>query len=145
MGKNEIPCLISTVSKWGYFMDILRLFFSPKGRITRQPFIIGIVVLIVVAILLTLMMNGLNRPGNPQGDLTPMEGMLLFLAVVVGMGSLYSNICLTIKRFRDAGLTSWLTLLILIPYVNLAVTIFLMVYPSKNPDVPASPPVINKM
>jgi uncharacterized membrane protein YhaH (DUF805 family) len=64
-------------------MDWTKLFFSPDGRIGRQPYWIGWLVLI-----------GINT--------------LLFWVPFLSLVTLYCWICICSKRFHDMGKSGWL-------------------------------------
>lgn len=81
-------------------MDWQKLFLDWHGRINRQPFWIGMILLFVA--------NALN--GALLG-----YGIIGFL---VGLGLTYSSLCVSIKRCHDRGKSGWWCLLFLVPVVN---------------------------
>ena len=78
------------------------LFFSPRGRIGRSVFALSLLgTTFVQGILASLSSLGFR----PLGIL----GLVVFYALIV----------LSIKRFHDMGKSGWLTLLYLVPIVNI--------------------------
>lgn len=70
-------------------MDWQALFLDPKGRINRQPFWIGFVILFVAGIVL---------------------GLIPLIGQIVGLLLLYPWTCLYSKRLHDMGKSGWLQL-----------------------------------
>jgi uncharacterized membrane protein YhaH (DUF805 family) len=81
-------------------MDWQQLFTSFDGRISRQPFWLGTLVLFGVNIVASLVFGG---------------GML---GAVVGLVLLYPSVAVTVKRWHDRGKSGWWTLLWLLPVIG---------------------------
>jgi uncharacterized membrane protein YhaH (DUF805 family) len=91
-------------------------FFSASGRIGRVRYLaysmgIGLLIMLVGGVLAAIT--------------TPM------LLIVAYVAMLYMNVMLTIKRSHDFNVSGWLTLLILVPLINL---IFLFVPGTDGPN-----------
>lgn len=82
-------------------MDWKRLFLAFDGRINRQPFWIGVIILFVLNIIIAAIFG--------DGIL----GILLSLALI------YPGLAVYVKRCHDRGKTGWWCLLLLIPIVGL--------------------------
>ena len=82
-------------------MDWKNLFLSWEGRINRQPFWIGMIILFVA--------NALN--GALFG--------YAILGTLIGFGLAYCGVCVCIKRCHDRGKSGWWCLLLLVPVVNI--------------------------
>lgn len=81
-------------------IDWQKLFLDWNGRINRQPFWIGAILLAVA--------NALN-------------GALFGYAIVgtlVGLGLVYCGLCVSIKRCHDRGKSGWWCLLFVIPPIG---------------------------
>ena len=95
---------------------IKRLYFSTNGRCSRKfywlfgvaPFVVLGVLAGVVALLLQIPPNWLN--------------WLILCVVAI---TTWPILAMQIKRWHDIGLTGWLCLLSLIPYVGPAVSIII--------------------
>ncbi len=88
-------------------MDWQNLFLTYDGRLNRQPFWIGNIVLTVINIAATLL--GLAI-GGAVGNL---------ISIVVSLALLYPGICIAIKRAHDRDKSGWWILIILIPLVGI--------------------------
>jgi len=76
--------------------QLLWLFFGFRGRLSRQPyFLAGLLLLIVQFFLLYRFM------AVPEG--TPESGFWAFAFMVAAILSVFSNISLAVKRLQDAG------------------------------------------
>jgi uncharacterized membrane protein YhaH (DUF805 family) len=90
-------------------MDWKYLYTSLEGRIGRQTFWMGIIVLIVVSIIasvLDLILGTMSESG---------------FGIIGGIASLvmiYPSIVLYAKRWHDRGKSGWWTLIILVPFVG---------------------------
>lgn len=78
------PCDLASLGNSGAAMDWTKLFFSPDGRIGRQAYWIGWLVLI-----------GVNT--------------LLFWVPFLSLVTVYCWICVCSKRFHDMGKSGWLS------------------------------------
>lgn len=117
-------------------MALRKLFLSPWGKIPRSKFILGhlgaLFFFIVIALSWSLFMN-YYLADTQSSEEYPLEMIFSFLLMAFFVLSLvYSCLCLYIKRLRDCGLSVWLAMLGLIPYVNLAMILFLFCSPSRE-------------
>ena len=82
-------------------MDWQRLFTSLDGRISRQPFWIGSLVLAAVNLVVSLI-----------------TGQSSALAIIVALALLYPSVCIAVKRWHDRGKSGWWVLIALIPLIG---------------------------
>ena len=88
-------------------MDWQNLFLSYEGRLNRQPFWIGNIVLGVINVAGSLIGAAIG------GSIGNLIGLIFALAV------LYPGICLSIKRCHDRNKSGWWILIVLIPIVGI--------------------------
>ena len=96
-------------------MNIKALYTTYNGRISRSQYWIGFVGLIVIAILFGLALGLLGLTG--EGEASILEGLFT-------LGMMALGFALYIKRFHDMDKSGWFSLLMLIPFINLAVGLF---------------------
>lgn len=82
-------------------IDWKHLFTSIDGRINRQRWWAGVVVLFVVGLI----------AGSIFGD----EGLIPF---VIGVLIMFAGVCMHIKRCHDRDKSGWWCLLLLIPFIG---------------------------
>lgn len=75
---------------------------SPTGKLTRKPYII-----IILSLLLIM---------NIYGDVTPIENPVVNLVILLLLLVIY--IFTVIKRLRDVSWSKWFTVLIFIPFIS---------------------------
>lgn len=87
----------------------LWFFFGFRGRISREPFVLGLLITSIIAgILLTQSIEG--QDGQVQITNTAMP--ILLLAYVI-------QFALVIKRLHDMGKSGFFSIIMFIPFVNL--------------------------
>lgn len=115
--KNNSPLTL----KW--------LFFSFKGRIARQSFIMAQLFLLIVLIFLTYQIVLIDNENAPRAVLW---ALTLFAALFV---SAFSSLTLGVKRLHDLNLPWIAVVCIFIPFLNMLFILFLMAkssYPKAN-------------
>ncbi|MBN9287864.1 MAG: hypothetical protein BGO43_03190 [Gammaproteobacteria bacterium 39-13] len=117
-------------------MKLRSFFFSPKGKIPRLQFFLGHVstlfFFIAVAFSWALTLNFFLADTQSSEENPPEMVFFCSLLVICVLLIAYSCLCLYMKRFRDAGFSAWLSLLGFIPYLNLAMILFLLFFPSQR-------------
>lgn len=103
------------------------LFFSFKGRIARQSFILGIVFLLFPQLLVVIQMVRADESGKPE----QLAFWFLLLLVLLAL-SLWSSLALTVKRLHDLSLPGALAILAIFSGINLVFFVFLAAMPSKS-------------
>lgn len=81
-------------------MAFKQLFLSLDGRINRQPFWIGIVILVVVTAAASAIFP-------------------VWLAGIIQLALVYPSVAVYVKRCHDRGKSGWWCLLFLIPVVGI--------------------------
>jgi uncharacterized membrane protein YhaH (DUF805 family) len=89
-------------------MDFQALFLTNSGRINRQPYWIGSIILVVVSAIV----DGIIAAILGHGFL----GQLLVL--IVSLILLYASINIGIKRFHDRDKSGWWVLIALVPLIG---------------------------
>ncbi len=90
-------------------MDWKYLYTSFEGRIGRQSFWLGIIVLIVVSIIAGVIDAVLG---------TQTESGIGIIGIIVSLAVIYPSIALYAKRWHDRGKSGWWTLIGFIPIVG---------------------------
>jgi len=112
-------------------MNIFSLLFSPKGKITRLPFLLGVIVTWVLASVFVFVPSFLTDFSNIE--LTNIFKLLTALSYILGIVvAICSMLCLYIKRFRDIGYSGWYVLLFFVSFINIITLLFLFFFPSKK-------------
>jgi uncharacterized membrane protein YhaH (DUF805 family) len=90
-------------------MDYKDLFLTNDGRLDRQPFWIGVVILFVILIIVKFVTHILFGHASIIGHA---------IDVIVALALLYPSINLGIKRFHDRNKSGWWVLIALIPVIG---------------------------
>lgn len=101
-------------------LNLKWLFFSFKGRIARQSFILAQVFLLTILILIIRQIILIGDGANPQ---IGQWGLVLLVALIF---SVYCSLATAIKRLHDLNLP-WIALaLLFLPMLNMALILYLM-------------------
>ncbi len=120
-------------------------FYSVNGRIGRLRFLaysaaMGMV-LYVAFLVFSLLGVGLLSATNGNAFASIIFGIII---LVLAVGYIYATFAPAIRRFNDTNHTGWLSLLLLVPYLNVLVLLFLVFMPGTDGfndyGVPARPP-----
>ena len=98
-------------------------FFNADGRLNRKPYIIRLLIWHLVALgfeLIAIFMGG-DVAAVELSGFSPV-GWLLGTIITISM------IMLMIRRLHDLNRTGWLWLLILVPYINLALLVYVLFF-----------------
>lgn len=103
----------------------LSMFTSLEGRINRQKWWLGLIVLVVaqwVIMFILTMLFGTAMAPDPNADgfgyssqLSPIGAILMFLVIVP---FIWFGICLSGKRWHDRGKSAWWILINLVPIIG---------------------------
>jgi len=96
-------------------MNLMKLFTTYDGRISRSQYWIGFLVFVVVAFVVGLALGAMGSGGNGEPGILE---ILLNIALIPLVFAVY------IKRFHDLGKSGWFSLLLIVPLVNILVGIF---------------------
>lgn len=97
-------------------MNLMKLFTTYNGRISRSQYWIGFLILVGVAFVIGMVLGAMGA-GNEPGAPSLLEA-LLNIALIPLVFAVY------IKRFHDLGKSGWFSLLLIVPLVNILVGIF---------------------
>ncbi|MGP8231321.1 MAG: DUF805 domain-containing protein [Methylovirgula sp.] len=90
-------------------MDWQNLFLTNTGRLDRQPFWIGLIVLFLVSAAARLILLVLFGHHSAIGHL---------LYLIVELPLLYAWVNIGIKRFHDRDKSGWWVLIVLVPVIG---------------------------
>lgn len=93
----------------GSTMDWKYLYTSLEGRIGRQSFWMGVIVLIVISIIASVLDGILG---------TMSESGFGIIGGIAGLIMIYPSIMLYAKRWHDRGKSGWWSLIMLIPFIG---------------------------
>jgi uncharacterized membrane protein YhaH (DUF805 family) len=88
-------------------MNWKQLLLSYDGRISRQPYWLGTLALVVVAVAVGVVLTLLS--GEESGQLS---------SFVAQLAILYPALCLSMKRWHDRNKSGWWVLINLIPIIG---------------------------
>lgn len=115
--------------------SLLWLFFSFKGRIARQSFVLGAGFLLIPQILIIIQLV--------RADEVKAEGALAFWALCLlacVLFTIWSLVALFLKRLHDLELPGMLCLIVFVSGINFLFFLFLALMPSKQNTNEHGPP-----
>ena len=119
---------------WGYFMKSMRLYVDGNGRARRSEywwFTLFYWVFLLIPLVPAAVLVGMGE--NAYDDnLIAFGGVFFIVAGIVWLALFLPNVCVMIRRFHDVGLTGWLVLLGVIPYIGGLITFIITLLPSQN-------------
>jgi uncharacterized membrane protein YhaH (DUF805 family) len=107
-------------------MNWKHLFTSFEGRASRQPFWLGILVMIIVQwvlmlilgiVLGTSMMSGMDPNMAPE-EAAAMATKAMTPVIIVSLLFLYPTLAIYTKRWHDRGKSGWWSLILFIPLIG---------------------------
>lgn len=121
------------LSPWGYFMKSMRMYVDGNGRARRSEYwwfslFQGLIILVPFMLGFVFVVAGAESSADGLGIL---GGLFFILAGIFWLGFFLPGICVTVRRFHDVGLTGWLVLLWLVPYVGILITFVITLLPSQ--------------
>jgi uncharacterized membrane protein YhaH (DUF805 family) len=105
------------------------LFFSPSGRLSRQPYVMAFLFWFVLQAVAIGQMFAADRQNNDA-----LLVLSTFGLIVVGLLTFISMIMLTIKRVHDMGYPGLLALLIFVPVASFFALVCFLFWPSGPPN-----------
>lgn len=108
-------------------MSITEKFLTSEGRIGRLAFVIRLIVLAVIVAVISRYAIGYFD--HHHEELRPLG---YFVSIVFGLVCVLIGLMQLLKRLRDAGKEAYLSVLLLIPGVNLLLILYLAAVPSKD-------------
>lgn len=122
-----------TLSPWRYFTRCLSKYADGHGRARRREywyFLLFQALILAVPLVVCIALAGAGGDA-PSDTVTLTTGLFALLAAGVYLFFLIPGICVSIRRFHDVGLTGWLILLGLIPYIGGLITFVITLLPSE--------------
>ena len=104
--------------------SVVRFFLSPTGRIKRLHFLFGMLPLSIFLYV--------SSKGFSADQIENLPVLLAMLAFILAL--LWSYWILHIKRLHDVNLSGWLSLLNLIPIINIFFFLFLLFKKAVDPN-----------
>ena len=113
---------------------LIRELFSVEGRVTRTEFLkalvilfcIGLAYVLIAGMLMSMLMMHTGLEGYVAAR--AIRNFVLYVPVVTPL------LCALIKRLHDINLPGLVAALVLVPYLRLALIIFLIFMPGKSED-----------
>jgi uncharacterized membrane protein YhaH (DUF805 family) len=102
--------------------------FTWSGRRNRKSYIFQQLAFIGIIIA------GVVLAGVVALVVPVLGGLIYFATVIVGIALLVATVASIAQRIRDVGYPGWLAVILLVPFVNLAVQVALAVAPSQEGD-----------
>jgi uncharacterized membrane protein YhaH (DUF805 family) len=109
--------------------DIFKIYFSPEGRIARLPYFLYNLGLGVLSAIISLGLNALEKNSATAVEANQTDLILLIaaiLAIVIFIAMAVAGFILVIKRLHDLDRSGWLSLIGLIPLVNIIFGLYLL-------------------
>ena len=121
-------------SAWGYFRRCIARYADGTGRARRKEYWYFVLfhLLILLAPFTVAMVFAVGAGDAPEDD--PMflvTGLFGILAGLIYLFFILPGIAVLIRRFHDVGLSGWLILLGLIPYIGGLITFIITLLPSE--------------
>lgn len=98
-------------------------YFTFDGRIGKKQFLISFLILLVTHIVVMILVGVLS---SIIGGLAGLLGFVVYIGIMVAYFSI------AIRRLHDLNQSGWLSLLLLIPLVNLIMLVYLCIADSKT-------------
>lgn len=102
--------------------NFLRDFFSFSGYVTRPLYWVLTLILLIYSVLVGFLSFSFIGTGHE------IAGNLLFIVCYSSL--IYSGLSISARRCRDAGLSPWLCVLVLAPFINAIFSILIGCLPS---------------
>jgi uncharacterized membrane protein YhaH (DUF805 family) len=107
-------------------MDWGNLFTSFQGRISRQPFWLGVLALFIVQWVVSLVLGsvlGISMMGQMDPNMTPEQAMAQSMSgmgplLIVSLIFLYPALAIYTKRWHDRNKSGWWSLILIVPIIG---------------------------
>lgn len=123
------------LSPWRYFTRCLAKYADGHGRARRREywyFLLFQALTLAVPLVFSIGLVAAAGEETPSDAESLTIGLFALLAGVIYLFFIIPGICVSIRRFHDVGLTGWLILLGLIPYVGGLITFVITLLPSET-------------
>lgn len=105
-------------------LNLKWLFFSFKGRIARQSYVLAQIFLLIILVFIVRQIVLVENENDPKFW---QWGLVLFAALIL---STYCSLTITVKRLHDLNLPWIAVVLLFVPMLNFILFIFLLAKPS---------------
>lgn len=139
----EGPILTSTnedLGLWAYFVKCMRLYFDGSGRARRKEywsfilfralFMLGFLAIGVVAIL--TLASKAHAQSYDDDVASAASAAPMVIGWILGLPFLAPHYAVSARRLHDVGLSGWLALLMLIPYLGSLFMFIIALLPSQR-------------
>ncbi len=108
-------------------VDIFKIYFSSEGRIARLPYFLYSLGIGVVSAIILVGSSALEKHSVPEPNQTDLLLLIVaILAFVIFIAMVVAGFILVIKRLHDLDHSGWLSLIGLVPLVNLIFGLYLL-------------------
>ena len=97
---------------------VKEIFFNHKGRFSREGFVLAFAALTVFTFIVTPLLYKLCNLFLPLI-------LIVIIALVYAIYITYAYFVICIKRLHDLNITSWISVLVLVPFLNVLLFCFL--------------------
>ena len=104
-------------------------FLSSEGRIGRVTFVVRLLALTLLAAGISYVTYHYFAHQFHHGEFTTLG---IFCSIVIAMIAKFAGFMQLLKRLRDMGKEAYLSLLILVPFLNVLFLLYACVAPSKK-------------
>ncbi|OKL44199.1 DUF805 domain-containing protein [Pseudovibrio exalbescens] len=117
-------------------LGVFWLFFSPVGRVSREPFWLAMALMWTVMFLAFYVTAGnvmsAASPDTPPGELINMVMQANAILPMMVFISKWFEVALITKRLHDRGWSGFFVLLVFVPLLSIPVTLFVGLQPSEQ-------------
>lgn len=106
-------------------------FLSSEGRISRMTFVVSIIALALLALGISYISYSYFAHSFHDGEFATLG---IFCSIVTVLICNFAGLMQLLKRLRDMGKEAYLSLLMLLPGVNIFFLLYLCIAPSKQPE-----------
>lgn len=132
---------------WGYFRRCIAKYADGTGRARRKEywyFVLFHLLILAGPLVLVVVFAGIEEQ-SASDEMALLTGIAALVLVLIYLFFLLPGLAALIRRFHDVGLSGWLVLLGLIPYVGGFITFIITLLPSeartnKHGPVPGQAP-----
>ena len=103
-------------------------FLSSEGRIGPMTFVVRIIAICLVALGLSYIIYSYFAHNFHHGEFATLG---VFCSIVIGIIAILTGLMQLLKRLRDMGKEAYLSLLMLLPGVNVLFLVYACIAPSK--------------
>ncbi|MEL6375269.1 MAG: DUF805 domain-containing protein [Pseudomonadota bacterium] len=131
------PAADQHLSMWGFFTRAMTTFYAKfTGRARRKEYwsftlfwILGLIIAMVGGLVIDAAAGNLPEPGR-QAKTAPVATIAAL--VIYYVATFIPGLAITIRRIHDLGLSGWLYLIILIPYLGGLILLVMTVLPTEK-------------